>query len=265
MSRPVRRRGKAERHRLILEELRVEPAIRVRNIAQKLGVHVETIRRDLDELHAEGKINRTYGGAMLGSTGVELSIDERDRLLIAERTRIAEEAARLVNPGDVVMVDVGSTTAHFGRSLAARGCEVRIITNSWRLATVVASAPQIEILLCPGQYSHQQGGVAGVDTLEYLKRFHADKAVLSIGGLTEDGIYEFDPDFAWVKRTMLANADRRILMVDHSKFGRKIMTKVCGFDRIDHLVVDQRPDARILGQIEKSGVQLHIATGGADE
>lgn len=256
--RPARLR-KEERHRAILEALRISPAVRVLDIARRLGVHVQTIRRDLDELHTGGKVNRTYGGAMLVSTGLEPSIVVRDRLLVEERTRIGRAAAALVQAGDVLMIDVGSTTAHFARCLAARGLAVRIITNSWTLVAAVAGAPRMRTILCPGEYSDEQGGVAGADTIDYLRRFHADKTVLSIGGLAGDGLYEFDPDFAWVKRTMLESAKTRILLADRSKFDRKVMTRVCGFEGIDHLVVDERPSGPLLEAIGKAGVRLHLA------
>ena len=250
---------KQDRQKQILEELRIRPAVRVLDVAQRLGVHVQTIRRDLDELHTSGKISRTYGGAIMVSGGIEPSIDERDRLLIGERTRIGQKAAELIESGDVVMIDVGSTTSHFARCLAARDCEARLITNSWKLVAAVAEAPHVRTVLCPGEYSHRQGGVAGLDTTDYLRRFHADKAVLSVGGLAADGLYEYDPDFAWVKRVMLDSADIRILLVDHSKFGRKVMTRVCGFESIDLLVVDELPDDSIHDAIQAAGTRLHVA------
>ncbi len=250
---------KHDRHKRILEELRVRPAIRVLDVARRLGVHVQTIRRDLDELHSGGQISRTYGGAIMVAANIEPSIDERDRLLIGERTRIGQRAAQLIQPGEVVMTDVGSTTSHFVRCLAARGCEVRLITNSWRVVASVAREPHVRTVLCPGEYSQRQGGVAGSDTTEYLRKYHADKTVLSVGGLAADGVYEYETDFASVKRAMLENAETRILLVDHSKFGRKVMTRVCGFEMIEHLVVDRLPDGGMLEALRSAGVRLHVA------
>ncbi len=250
---------KQDRHKRIIDELRVRPAIRVLEVARRLGVHVQTIRRDLDELHNGGKISRTYGGAIMASANIEPSIDERDRLLIGERTRIGQRAAQLIESGEVVMIDVGSTTSHFARCLAARCCELRLITNSWRVVASVAREPHVRTVLCPGEYSHRQGGVAGPDMTEYLRKYHADKTVLSVGGLAADGLYEYEPDFASVKRVMLENADMRILLVDHSKFGRKVMTRVCGFEMIEHLVIDQLPDGGMMDAIQAAGVHLHVA------
>jgi DeoR/GlpR family transcriptional regulator of sugar metabolism len=259
MRAPNGRLHKQDRHKRILDELRVKPAVRVLEVARRLGVHVQTIRRDLDELHSGGKISRTYGGAILVSANIEPSIDERDRLLIGERTRIGQRAAQLIESGEVVMIDVGSTTSHFARCLALRGCELRLITNSWRVVASVAREPHVRTVLCPGEYSQRQGGVAGPDTTEYLHKYHADKAVLSVGGLAADGLYEYEPDFASVKRAMLEHAETRILLVDHSKFGRKVMTRVCGLEMIEHLVVDRLPDGDMLEALEAARVRLHVA------
>lgn len=255
----ARRPSKKERHRRIIDELQTRPAVRASEIAGRLGVHVETIRRDLDELHELGKISRTYGGALPASVGVEATLAERDSFLIAERTRIADLAASMINPGDVVMVDVGSTTTRFGRSLAAAGTEARIITNSCTLVAAVGSNPQLRITFCPGEYSPSQGGVAGPDTIQFLRGLHADKAVLSVGGITEDGLYEYDPEFAWIKRTMLECSRARILLIDRSKLNKKAMARICGFSKIDHLIVDEAIARPLLEHVEKAGTRVHVA------
>jgi len=252
------RRRKEERQQRILGELRVHPSIRVSEIARRLSVHVETIRRDLDELDEQGKINRTYGGALPAPMGFEASVAERDLLFVEERLRIAERACAMVNPGDVVMVDVGATTAHFAHRLAARGCAAQLITNSCRLLNVIGPAPALRTILCPGAYSFVQGGVSGPETTAFLQNFHADKAIFSVGGVTEEGLYEVDPDFAWVKRAMIANARTRIVLCDHSKFGRAVMTRICGFGEIEHLVTDRPVVGATLASMHAFGVELHV-------
>lgn len=256
-----KRSGKRLRQKRILEELRVRPAVRVSELAAGLGVHTETIRRDLTELQSEGEINRTYGGALPASAGVEASLDERDRLLTGPRTHIADVASKLIDAGDVVMVDVGSTTTHFGRRLAARALQVRVITNSWKLASVPGPMSPVSVLLCPGEFSHEQGGVAGSDTAEFLRRFHADKAVLSAGGITEEGLFEFDPSFAWIKRIMLERSQERILIIDHSKFGRKVMDRVSDLSVFDHIVLDRLPKGRLLKRMKNTKATVHVAEG----
>ena len=255
----ARRHSKRERHQQILEELQLRPAVRASEMARRLGVHVETIRRDLDELHEVGKISRSYGGALSASVAKEATLAERDGFLVAERTRIAERAAAMISNGDVVMVDVGSTTTRFVRKLAATGTAARLITNSCTLVAAVGSHPQFRITLCPGDYSASQDGVAGPETIQFLRNFHADKVVLSVGGVTGDGLYEYDPEFAWIKRTMIGCARIRILMVDQSKLNKKAMARICGFSEIDHLIVDAAIGEPLLHSIEEAGTHVQVA------
>src|SRR5262245_60723650 len=138
MSSRTRRASPEERRERILRDLKLNAAIRVSQLARALGVTTETIRRDLDELSADGTINRTYGGAALPPSQREPAVHERESLHVSERSRVAATAARLVKPGDVLMVDAGSTTLHFARQLASSAGALTVITNSLPVAQTLA-------------------------------------------------------------------------------------------------------------------------------
>lgn len=249
---------KSKRQAIILRELQSQPAVRASTLAAQLGVHVETIRRDLDELVELGKISRTYGGASRPTVGIEEGLDVREQLLVEERSRIARAAAQMIEPGDVVMIDVGSTAAQFVSILAELGTNARLITNSTRLPAIASVSPGLSCILCPGEYSAHQGGVFGLDTTEYIRNLYADKLVFSAGGMTDDGVYEFDQQFAWVKKAMLARSAQAILLLDSSKIGRKVMSRVCGIEDIDVLVTERDPEPKILTRIMQSDIKLVI-------
>lgn len=254
-----KRLSKRERQDRIIAELQVSPAIRASEIAARLGVHVETVRRDLKELDNGGLINRTYGGASVAPLAFEPSLAQRDKILVKERRRIGNLAAQFIEPDDVVMVDAGSTTIHFARQLVAHAMSLTVITNSYSVATVLARAPSIRVILCPGDYDGKQGGVRGPDTIAYLRRFHANTVVIGAGGLSVEGPSEFDPDFAWVKRTMIERAQRRVLVVDHGKFGRTMLDVICPLTELNDIVVDAAPDAALMTAIEAAAAALHVA------
>lgn len=107
------------------------------------------------------------------------------------------------------------------------------------------------MILCPGEYSHEQGGVSGPETIDFL-------SVFSAGGVSSGGVYEVDPGFAWVKKAMIANARSRILLCDHQKLGREAMTRVCGFDVVDYLVTDRTVDPALADEIGRAGVDIQI-------
>lgn len=250
---------KRERQERILAELRANPTLRVAQLARDFGVSTETIRRDLDELSREGAVDRTYGGAARPSAGFEAAVAERLKEYVAERERIGKRAAADVTPGEVLMVDGGSTTIHFARRLAAELRDLTVVTNSFGVASVLGKNPELRIVMCPGDYDPHEGIVTGPETLDFLARFAADRAVIGAGGLTPEGPSEVLSSAAWVKRRMIERANRRALLLDASKFGLVRHERVCPLDAIHDLYTDTRPPARLAAALKRAGVALHLA------
>ena len=244
----------------ILEELKTWPAIRISTLAKKFDVSDETIRRDLDELSADGLLNRTYGGASITPMSVEPSLNERYHLLLDERVSIARRAAQLVNPGEVLMLDAGSTVSHFAKQLAQVATELTIITNNLGAATTLAANPGIRIIVCPGNYDVLEGGVFGPETTAFLQRFLANICFISASGLTPHGPTEANSGSAWVKRAMLGQAQRRILLIDNSKYARPGLEVVCSLNELDDIVTDQAPPPTLLKRLDLAAVRIHIAS-----
>jgi DeoR/GlpR family transcriptional regulator of sugar metabolism len=258
MSAPLRL-DKLQRRERIVAELRANPTVRVAALARAFGVSTETVRRDLDALCENGLVSRTYGGAALPAIGVEPSLAERQRALIGERERIARRAFELLAPREVIMVDCGSTTWHFARRLAIEPLPLTVVTNSLGIASTLAANPVIRVVVCPGDYAAGEGGTFGPDTLAFLRRFHADKAVIGAGGLTDEGPTEVRPEAAWVKRVMIERARRRILLVDRSKFEQARYEIVCPLAEIDDLVTDCQPPPELNRAIRAARIALHLA------
>lgn len=254
-----RRPGKAERHRRIIAEAKASPTIRISLLADEFGVSTETVRRDVDELTSRGMLSRTYGGAVAAGLASEPGIMERAGALIAERERIARAAERLIAEGEVLMIDAGSTTLHLARRLAASGKRLSVLTNCIGVATALGGAETVRVVLCPGDYVRQEGGVFGPETIGFLRRFHASRAVIGASGLTVEGATEVDSAAAWVKRAMLERADRRMLVLDHTKFDQRRLEVVAALDRFEDIVSDAGPAGRLHEAIAAAGVHLHVA------
>ena len=254
-----KRLSKQERHRRIIAELQSNPTVRISTLAEEFQVSTETVRRDIDELSGRGLVNRTYGGAAVTSMSREPGVDERDDAMVAERERIARLAVSLIEPDAVLMVDSGSTTAHFARRLAVLGTPSTVITNSISVASALGPCEAARVILCPGTYVAREHGVYGNEVTDFLGRYHANCAVIGAGGLTAEGATDVDTAAAWVKRRMIERAERRLLLLDHGKFDLRLLEVVCTLQQIDALVTDAEPPAALRRALEDAGVTLHVA------
>jgi len=250
---------KTERQARILGELRAQPAIRIAGLAGEFGVSTETIRRDLDELGEQGMLSRTYGGATARPFGAEPTLSERYKEHVGERERVGTLAARFIKPGQVLMVDAGSTALHFARRLSAELRDLTVITNSFGIASALSTNPTIGVVVCPGRYDAREGSVFGADSESYLRRFNANVAVVGCSGLTTEGPNDVNPSAAGVKRAMMARAETNMLLVDHSKFGQLTLENVCPLREVRMIVADRAPSGELARAIRR--LNIPIETG----
>jgi DeoR family transcriptional regulator, glycerol-3-phosphate regulon repressor len=254
------RLSREDRQEQILAILKLEGAVRIAALAEAFGVTTETARRDLDQLARQGLVLRTYGGA----TGQRSLIDEPDiaarrQVRIVERGRIAEHAAGLVAAGDALMIDCGSTTALFAQALARRNLHLTVITNCLSVVTILGSSAKSRVVVCPGDYVAREGGVYGFETVEFIRRFQADKAFIGAGGLTPEGITDADSQGSWVKRAMIERSTRTVLIMDSSKFAVPQFERVTGLQEIDDLVCETAIPRDLMSPLQDAHVQVHIA------
>jgi DeoR/GlpR family transcriptional regulator of sugar metabolism len=252
------RLSKKERHELILSEIRTSAAIRISKLAKRIGVAGETIRRDLVELGEAGLLNRTYGGATISLVTSEPTVSERGLTLVEERARIGRGTVDLVENGQVVMIDGGSTTYEVSRSLAQFSRDLTVITNSIGIASVAGGNPTFRVIMCPGLYDHREGGVLGTDTVDYIGGYNADVAIIGASGMTADGPSDLINGSVAVKRAMMEQASTTILVATHDKFGRASPQHICKLAEISHIVTDAEPPAGFRDAVRKSGGRLHV-------
>lgn len=253
------RTGKSERQRRIVAELHANPTVRISTLAEEFAVSTETVRRDIDELSKRGLVNRTYGGAAATSMSLEPDLDERAGALVAERERIARRAVALIEPGEVVMVDSGATTLHFAKRLAVKGSMTTVITNSIGVVTALGPSETARVLVCPGTFVHREQGIYGTEAVDFLDRYHADRAVLGASGLTRQGATDADSEAAWIKRKMIERAERCTLLIDHGKFDLRALAVVAPLDAIDDLVTDKMPPTELAEALHGAGATVHLA------
>nr|WP_279306592.1 DeoR/GlpR family DNA-binding transcription regulator [Microvirga solisilvae] len=247
---------------MIVAELGLSPAVRTSDLARRLGVSAETVRRDIEELTQRGLVSRTYGGAAGRQLGLQPEFQDRNTLAVEEREAIAQIAVKLVQPGDVIMIDSGSTTARFAQILAERAERITVITNCFAVASALVSQNSVRVLFCPGDFSARERGVYGSETNAFLRRFNADIAFIGASGLTLEGPNDVETQACWVKRTMIERAERSVLLLDSAKFNRRHLELVCSMAELSDIITDHVPDGALVDRIAASNVALHVAEQG---
>jgi len=250
------RLAKSERREQILLDLRLRPHVGISELAARFGVSSETIRRDFEELSRHGLLCRSHGGASPAPQGRYPGFDERNRNRLEERERIGRRAADLVAPGDVVMIDSGSTTLQAARFIAHRDVACTIITNSLPVAMTLGRSAAVQVILAPGDYDPDEAAVTGTETVEFLERHRADRCLIGATGLARDGIYETVRGFAAVKRAMLAASAAGHLLVDGAKVGRHGMVRVARPGDLHSVVTDRAPAAEIAEALRQGQAEV---------
>ncbi|MGF1560580.1 MAG: DeoR/GlpR family DNA-binding transcription regulator [Geminicoccaceae bacterium] len=252
------KQDRTARHRRILAELEQRPSLRVSQLAERLRVSAETIRRDLDALTDEGLIDRTYGGATRRRS-LEPCVSERHNMKATERERIARAACPRLAGSSHVMIGSGATTVHVARRLALEMNNLTVIAHSFGVATVLSLNPTITVLLAPGQYHAGEGAVHGAATLEWLDGFNVDWAILGASGLDGEGAMDALIEAGEVYRKMASRATRTMIVADATKFERRFPALWSTWTGIDSLVTDAQPPDEVAAPARASGTEIIVA------
>lgn len=247
----------SKRHAEILELLLNEGTMSTALLAERLGVSTETLRRDLKPLARDGKVAKMHGAVGLPGLAGEAPFDRRMRENAAEKRRIARAAAATIADGDSVMLDTGTTTSYLARELLARR-RLTVVTNSSDVARTLATVNGNTVYMAGGQLRSDSGAAFGASAIDFASRFSVDHAIVSAGAIAVDGVMDFDLAEAEFARMVLARGARRVVISDHTKFGRRGLVHVCGFEILDELVTDSAPPDDISSTLRSATCRLTL-------
>ena len=231
-------------------------------LADRFKVTQQTIRRDVNALYDEGRVNRYHGGAGPALGGRNVGYSARKVLFLEEKRRIAKLAAAQIPHGASVILNIGTTTEEVARALFNHR-NLRVITNNLHVAQVMSQSEDCEIILAGGLVRKQDGGILGEATLDMIDQFRADYAVMGISGIDLDGtLLDYDYQEVRVSQAIIRNARRVFIATDHSKFGRPAMVRMGAIRDVDALFTDAAPPPVLRELLEAAGVELHIAPEG---
>jgi DeoR family transcriptional regulator of aga operon len=248
-----------ERRRAVLDLINHEGRVLVKDLAQRFGTSQVTIRKDLEVLHSQGAIYRTHGGALPVRTGALLdpSLREKEKLHRKEKLRIGAAAARLVQEGQSVVLDSGTTTTMIARKLRELR-NLTVITNAVNIAAELAGTA-VEVILTGGILRENSFSLVGPLAEETLRRLSADVLFLGVDGfdvhfgLTTPNLLE-----AKVNRVMIEIARRTIVVCDSSKFGRRSLSLIAPPSAVHQTITDSRIPKSDLRALEEAGIEVTL-------
>lgn len=253
-------RNTRQRRHQIMQQLLTRGDAHVSDLAQQYGVSTVTIRTDLNHLESQGLISRNHGGAnLLRTPPQERDIHERDALNSPLKDAIGTRAAQLVNPGDNIILDSGSTTMMLARQLRHQR-DVTVMTNGLNIAWELAGAPGITLRLTGGLLHPPSLSLHGSQAESSLHSYSFDTLFLGVDGLDlQFGATTHHEAEASLNHRMVERARRVVVLTDSSKFGKVSLHRIAKLDAIHTVITDADLSAEYRDGLQRLGVELIIA------
>ena len=256
------RRDTSSRRQRIVSLLREQGSVQIPSLAEMFGVSTQTLRKDLNFLDSKGICTRTPGGAMLNrGTGTvrEDAVDVKRTLFADEKVRIGKAAAALINDGESVLLDSGTTTLQVARHMNPDDAPV-VVTNDVGILNELLSHDNVQLVFLGGALRRKSQSFFGTQTEQALQDLHVDKLFLAADGFDiEKGITtHFEPE-ALLNRKMCEVAREIIVVSDSSKFGRICLHKILEPQRISKFITDAGIPAEAHEALTRMGVEVIVA------
>jgi DeoR/GlpR family transcriptional regulator of sugar metabolism len=249
------------RRRRLLDLISRQGFATLDELMKTLHVSESTVRRDLEALDVAGSVKRTHGGAVYsGEVRAMPAFDERTGTAAAEKAAIGRMTASLVEDGDTVLLDGGTTTLEVARALQGR--RIQVVTNSLPIAQLLASSQSIDLILIGGYIYPRTGVAMGPLAIEAMRGIRVRKAILGAGGIVADGIYNSNLLLVETERQMMACGQEVVIVADHTKFGRLALARLCGLDEVHRVVTDPGLPDTFRAVLEEASVTVLTASPG---
>jgi DeoR family transcriptional regulator, fructose operon transcriptional repressor len=247
-----------ERRSKLLEIVRSRGFASLLDLAGVLQVSESTVRRDLEILEETGAIQRTHGGVFYTGPSPKLShFEVRQQSNWSRKRKIAVAASQLIDDGDTVLLDGGSTTYELAQLLVGR--TLQVVTNSLPVATLFTSSESGDLVFIGGNVHTYTGVTLGPYANTMLAGLNVRRAVISVAGVNEKGYYNSNPLLVETEKAMMAAADEVIVVADSTKFGHASLARLCELGAIHTLVVDNELSPTWQEKIRATNIRLILA------
>lgn len=250
---------RAKRRARIIELLRREEMASLKELAECLGISVSTIRRDVSYLCDTGHLTRTHGGAMMNISdrkGFEPEAAISSELESTAKRHIGARAAAIVQPGQTVLVDSGTTTLAAARALVDREVPFTAFTNDLAIASIFSRNGIINTFVSGGNVRSGSSTLMGASAVRMIERLRADIAIIGAHCVASEGLSDTSIELGEIKRAIISAAEFVVLLVDSSKFFSRSFNLFGSLEDIGLIITDDRIAPEILNELEHRNIPV---------
>lgn len=247
---------KAERHRVILNEVAIHNRILLTDISEVLNVSVDTVRRDVTQLDAEKKLQKVHGGAI--ALGYVNNTGEHDKVYaLNEKGRIAKKALRLLENGNVIIIHGGTTCLELARMIPSN-ISLTCFTLSLPVAVELCKKPKLEVIMIGGTMAKESQIASGGSAIHDLMNIKVDYSFIGTGYVDVNfGLTEFDYESVQVKRAVVNASKTPVLLTISEKLNSRNRYKTCELSDIDVMITELDPSDEKLREFKDSGIKIY--------
>ena len=242
----------------IIQIARTEGKVDVNGLSKRFNVTPQTIRKDLNDLCEMKVLHRMHGGAVFPSTTSNVSYNSRRELAMGAKANIGLATASIIPSNSSLILNIGTTTEHVAYSLKSHE-GLLVVTNNLHVAAILSDVPSIEVIIAGGMVRKSDGGIIGAATVDFVKQFKVDFAIVGVSAIDSDGsLLDFDYREVRVAQAILEQARKRILVADAMKFERHAPVQIGHMSEIDIFVTDRNPPEKIREICKASEVDVIV-------
>ncbi|GGW40440.1 DeoR family transcriptional regulator [Gemmobacter lanyuensis] len=244
----------------ILALARSEGRVVVEALAERFGVTLQTIRRDLTELAEAGHLDRVHGGAVLRSGVSNIGYEERRALHDAAKAAIGRACAQAIPDNCSMIVNLGTTTEAVARELMHHR-QITVVTNNMNVANILVGNPSCEVMVAGGALRRSDGGLVGDLTSQFMEQFKVDFGIIGISALDPDGdLLDYDLNEVRVSKAIIRQSRKVYLVTDASKLMRSAPVRLCSLSEIDAIFTDAPLPEALMKRCADWGTEVHITS-----
>ncbi len=252
--------GPAARRAAMAEQVLADGSATAADLAERFGVSLMTIHRDLDELERQGIVRKFRGGVTAQPSGVfESNVQYRLKTMRAEKAAVADRALKLIEPGMAIMLDDSTSTLEIAHRLRhGEVTPLTVVTNFLEAINLLADQRGIHLMALGGDYDPLHSSFLGVSCVEAIEQLRVDVCFASTSAVRGGYAYHQEQHIVSVKRAMLDAAARNVLLIDHTKLARVALHRVVPLSRFDLLLVDDGASAEALRDLDEHKVTYEV-------